>query len=169
MGLLESWMFRGWPRPTKPAVLTLDLDEARLGSFALGSPARSLAESLGPPASYWLMRRRGWWLYPESGLAFEEKDGHIIYMAIVSAHPEASLLQGFVARFRPFSGLVRLRHGTERASSLREETFRGLFGDPVEADRDPNEAVLTFRKGEVAVEAEFLPSGQLKHLAFFEA
>jgi hypothetical protein len=169
MGLLETWMFRGWPRPAKPASLTLELSEARLGSFTLGSPAQGLAESLGPPVSYWLMRQRGWWLYPESGLAFEEKDGRLIYMAIIAAHPETSLLQRFVARFRPFSGLVRLKHGTERTSSLQEATFRELLGAPVEEERDPEALVLTFRVGEVAVETEFLPSGRLKHLALFRA
>jgi hypothetical protein len=167
MGLLESWMFRTWPRPAPAASLTLELAALRLGPLGLGSPAQELAERLGPPASYGLMRKRGWWLYPELGLAFEAKDGHLIYLALVAAHPEGSLLQGFEARFRPFSGPVRLPRGTERLSSLQEPVFRELFGEPVEAVREPGEAVVTFRVGEAAVELEFLPQGRLKHLALF--
>ncbi|MDY7232518.1 hypothetical protein [Hyalangium rubrum] len=117
--------------------------------------------------SYWLMRRRGWWLYPEIGLAFEVMNDRIIYMAIVAAQPETSLLQNFVAQFRPFSGLVRHRHGTERTSNLQEQTFRDAFGAPVYEDRDPEEIVVTFRVNEVDVETEFLPNGRLKHLALF--
>jgi hypothetical protein len=167
MGLLESWMFRNWPRPTQPASLTLDLDKARLGNLGLGTADRMLAETLGPPASYWLKRKWGRWLYPESGVAFEVNGERVVYMAIVAAHPETSLLQDFVARFRPFSGQVRLAHGTERISNLQEQTFRELFGKPVEVDRDAEELVLTFHNKGVTVEAEFIPSGRLKHLAFF--
>ena len=169
MGLLEAWMFRGWPRPAQPASLTLELAELRLRPFALGAPVRGLAERLGPPASYRLLSKRGWWLYPESGLAFEGKDERIIYMGVVAGHPEESLLQDFVSRFRPFSGQVRLAHGSERISSLREPLFRELFGEPVEADRDSGEAVLTFRKSGVTIEAAFMRSGHLKHLAFLTA
>lgn len=167
MGLLESWMFRKWPRPTQPAALTLELAAFRLGALSLGSPAQELADRLGPPASYSLMRKRGWWLYPELGLAFEAKDGQLIYLALVAAHPEASLLQGFEARFRPFSGLVRLPRGTERLSSLQEPVFHELFGAPVDSVREPGETVVTFRAGSVDVEPEFLPTGRLKHLALF--
>jgi hypothetical protein len=167
MGLLESWMFRRWPRPAQPASLVLELAALRLGPLGLGSPAQELADRLGPPASYSLMRKRGWWLYPELGLAFEAKDGQLIYLALISAHPETSLLQGFEARFRPFSGLVRLPRGTERLSSLQEPTFRELFGEPVDAVREPGESVVTFRVGNADVEPEFFPNGRLKHLALF--
>lgn len=169
MGLLDSWMFRGWPVPVLPASLTLDPGSARLGAIALGEPARLLAESLGPPVSYWLMRRRGWWLYPERGLCFEVKNDRIISMAIVAAQPETSLLQDFVDRFQPFSGLVRLGYGSERMSNLQEQMFREAFGAPVETERDREVLVLTFRVGGVEVETEFLPNGRLKHLALFPA
>ncbi|OJT21643.1 hypothetical protein BO221_27970 [Archangium sp. Cb G35] len=160
-------MFRGWPRPMQPASLTLDVGSARLGTIALGAPARLLAENLGPPVSYWLMRQRGWWLYPERGLSFEVKNDRIISMAIVVAQPETSLLQRFVDRFQPFSGLVRLGHGTERASNLQERTFREALGTPMETERDREALALTFRVGGVHVDTEFLPNGRLKHLVLF--
>jgi hypothetical protein len=169
MGLLETWMFRGWPRPVQPASLTLDVGSARLGAMTLGAPARLLAESLGPPVSYRLMRRRGWWLYPERGLSFEVKDDRIIYMALIAAQPETSLLQHFEDRFQPFSGLVRLGHGGERTSHLQERTFREALGAPVETERDREALVLTFRVGGGSVETEFLSTGRLKHLALYPA
>ena len=165
MGFLDSWMFRKWPRPAQPASLPLDLEAVRLGPFTLGSPVQALAESLGPRASYWSMRS-GWWHYPESGLAFTEKNGRIDSMTIVASHPEHTMLQGFVARFRPYSGLVRLAHGSERASNLREQSLRDALGAPLEERREPDITLLTFRKNGVEVDAELLPSGHLVYLEF---
>ncbi|HLL00291.1 MAG TPA: hypothetical protein VK539_06865 [Myxococcaceae bacterium] len=168
MGFLDAWMFRKWPRPAQPASLALDLAGARLGSFTLGSPVQGLAESLGPPASYWAMRR-GWWHYPESGLAFTEKHGRIDYMTIVASHPEKTLLQGFMARFRPYSGLVRLAHGSERASNVREQSLREVLGTPISEDREEAIVLLTFRKSGVEFEVELLPSGHLVYLGLTPA
>lgn len=168
MGFWESLMFRRWPKPELPASLTLDLETARLGKIALGDTSQVMAESLGAPASYWKMRN-GFWLYPQLGLGLETEAERISAIVLVLAHPEYSMLLPVQGQFRPFPGLVRFKHGTERPSQLQERTLTEALGAPVWSDRDPEEVVLRFRHGKADVEAELTPEGALKQLALFPA
>jgi hypothetical protein len=166
MGLVEAWMFRRWPKPAPPASLTLDMEAGRLGGIALRSPAKALAEVLGAPASYREMRR-GRWVYPQLGVGFEEEEGKLITIALVFSHPELSPLWACQDTFRPFTGQVRFRHGPQRAAGLQEPLLREALGAPISEDRDEEEVVVRFRRGDVEVEAEFTPEGALKLLSLF--
>jgi hypothetical protein len=169
MGFWEWLMFRSWPKPELPASLTLDLESAHLGKIGLGDPAQVLADTLGAPASYWDMRKRGWWVYPQLGLGFETEAEQIRYIAIVLTQLDYAMPASVQGQFRPFSGLVRFKHGPERPSQLQERSFTEVFGEPSRSDRDSEETVLWFRHGKVDIEAEFTPTGVLKHLALFPA
>jgi hypothetical protein len=169
MGFWEWLMFRRWPKPEVPASLTLDLEAARLGRIGLGDPAQVLAETLGAPASYWDMRNQRWWVYPQLGLSFQTEAEQISYIAIVLAQLDYAMPPSVLDQLRPFSGLVRFKHGPERPSQLQESSFTKVFGEPFWSDRDSEETVLHFRHGKVVIEAEFTPAGVLKHLALFPA
>lgn len=161
-------MFRKWPRPAQPASLTLDLVEARLGTLALGMPSQAVAESLGPPSSYPVLRKFKWWLYSANGLCFEVTDERIAAMWMITAHDDGSMPFGLAPPYQPFSWPVRLPHGAERLDRLQEQTFRGLFGEPVLIDRDSEETVMRFRKRGVEIEIDLTPAGTLKRLSFFQ-
>lgn len=168
MGLIERFAFRGWPRPSGPPDLTLDLSRPSLGQVRPGEAQAALARRLGPPASYRRMRRDGLWIYPAWGITFKTERNRVTGFSATVLGVEGTPPHLFAGPWRPYPGEVVLRGGARRAAArLTAEAFWEALGAPAQVEEGAEEVVLYYRLGTWGMDVEFLPDGRFTHVSVF--
>ncbi len=169
MGLRELFAFRGWPRLAGTPDLTLDLSRPSLGGIRPGEDQAVLARSLGPPASYRHMKRRGLWVYPAWGITFEVERGRVAAFTATLRDVEDTPPRLVAGRWRPYAGGVVLRRSGVRcpASQLTPEAVWQALGAPHQVDEGVEETALYYRFGVWGMDVEFLSDGRFTHVRVF--
>src|SRR5690348_3224347 len=177
MGLLENIFFRDWPRPLETGSLpdlTLDLNGAALGPFAIDHFTQKLKDRLGPPANWRRWKNKRQWHYPELGMWFESsKEGELeMINLIVREENNYAICPGWIERWKPWSGSIRFQSGDILpALSAKSDDFIKWAGDPDDRYDDKDEHEFYYceepRFTNFGFDVEFTSTGELSGLEIY--
>lgn len=166
MGIFEWLFFRNAKKPHYVPPMDLNLQEGVMGPFSMGMKPGEIMETLGPPVSWLLMKRDGYFLYPELGLAIEVEDDKIVGFDVANREPQSIDFRGYEDKWKPFAGRIRIRPDSDwmNPDNLTTKHFLEQAGEPTEIQDEPEdgEIVYMYWNRRIDWDAEFLPSGEMK-------
>jgi len=170
MGVLEKIFFRNHPKPAAGVSCDLDLSSKSLGPLALGTPYGQIIQIFGPPASWWLMKKENYFIYPELGLAIEVFEQKVDCLVVAMREPQWIDFRNHINKFSPFSGSITIKPGLSRSAAMIDAGFivKNL-GAPLKSDQDEEEIVLTFRGAGWGGDFEFCKDKMLKCIRIWPA
>ena len=146
MGVLEKIFFRNYPNPAAGVSCDLDLSNKSLGPLALGAPSDQIIPLFGPPASWWLMQKEKYFIYPGSGLAIEVFEQKVDGLVVAPREPQWIDFRKYINIFSPFPGSIIIKPGLSKNAAMIDTGFIiNNLGEPLKSDEDEEEIVLTFR------------------------
>ena len=170
MSVLENIFFRNYPKPAAGVSCDLDLSNKSLSPLALGAPSERIIQVFGPPASWWLMKKENYLIYPGSGLAIEVSEQKVDCLVVAARDPQWIDFRQYINKFSPFSGSIIIKPGLSKSAAMIDTGFIiNNLGEPLKSDEDEEEIVLTFRGSGWEGDFEFCKDKILKCIRIWPA